>query len=80
MNIGTISGGMGKNIVPESIILAGEVRSLDHERANRQMKEIIETFNRDAKKAGGLAACRWQELCKMSLCQHRPGKDQGPSK
>lgn len=61
VNIGTISGGMGKNIVPESIILAGEVRSLDHERANRRMKEIIETFNRDAKKAGGLAACRWQE-------------------
>ncbi len=44
MNIGTISGGLANNIVPEICVVTGEVRSLDHEKACRIIEEIRKTF------------------------------------
>ena len=53
VNVGTIEGGTGKNIVPEKIRLTGEVRSLQTEKANRKVEEIEEIFKAEALKAGG---------------------------
>ena len=44
MNIGTVRGGKANNIVPEECIVTGEVRSLDHEKAQRIVGQIRETF------------------------------------
>ena len=61
VNIGTITGGTANNIVPESVRLTGEVRSLDHEEAVRKMREIFEVFDSAARNAGGAAFCRQDE-------------------
>lgn len=52
VNVGTIEGGMARNIVPEKIKLSGEVRSLEHDRAVKQINQIKEELKRCAKKAG----------------------------
>ena len=44
MNIGTIKGGKANNIVPETCIVTGEVRSLDHKKAYRIVNQIRKAF------------------------------------
>lgn len=44
VNIGTIEGGLARNIVPELCFLQGEVRSLNHEKALAQAEEIKGIF------------------------------------
>jgi len=51
-NIGIISGGTGKNIVPDSVLLEGEVRSLDHRKALSVIQSIEETFAKAASEIG----------------------------
>lgn len=46
INIGTIEGGMARNIVSESCILNGEVRSLNHERAVEEAELIKQVLER----------------------------------
>lgn len=50
-NIGTINGGTGKNIVPDSVVVEGEIRSLSHEKAlsvveniRKEFEETVESF------------------------------------
>lgn len=44
MNIGTIRGGKANNIVPDTCIVTGEVRSLDHNKALGIIEHIKEIF------------------------------------
>ena len=53
VNFGTISGGSGRNIVPEEIWIEGEIRCLEHERALCEADLIREIFEKAAKKYGG---------------------------
>lgn len=54
VNFGVIHGGIGKNIVPEDIYLEGEIRSLRHENAWREVRKITESFEKAAKALGGV--------------------------
>lgn len=47
-NIGKISGGSGTNIVPESCLAEGEIRSLNHEKAMELLKTYQKTFQEEA--------------------------------
>ena len=51
VNIGTIAGGLGTNIVPEKCIIKGEVRSLTNEKARRQAELIRKQFERSCSAA-----------------------------
>ncbi len=55
VNFGMISGGTGKNIVPERIRIGGEVRSSSHEAARTTVDQIFRCFRENAGKAGGKA-------------------------
>lgn len=55
VNIGKISGGTATNIVPDQVILEGEVRSYSHEKALGQMEDIRRIFGETAQNAG--ASC-----------------------
>jgi len=60
-NIGLIKGGKATNIVPDSVFLQGEVRSLVKEKMETLTKEISETFARVAAAEG--ARCDfWAEF------------------
>lgn len=45
-NIGVITGGKATNIVPDSVVLHGEVRSHNEEKLNRVTRQILERFQR----------------------------------
>ncbi len=45
VNIGTISGGKAKNVVPDLCVLQGEIRSLSHEKAVALGEEIKSVFD-----------------------------------
>jgi len=53
VNFGTIRGGSGRNVVPEEILLEGEIRCLDHEKALCEADLIRKIFEKAAKKYGG---------------------------
>ena len=53
VNFGTISGGSGRNIVPEEIWIEGEIRCLEHEKALCEADLIKEIFEKAAKIYGG---------------------------
>ena len=55
MNVGQIEGGGTTNIVPESCVCRGEVRSFDHEKALRTLEDIRRTAQETAKEAGARA-------------------------
>lgn len=55
VNIGTICGGKGKNIVPAECYVTGEIRSMDHEHAKDQAEQIRCIFEEKAALAGGRA-------------------------
>ena len=46
VNVGLIEGGSAPNIVPDKVVITGEIRSLSHEKALEQAKLIEETFLR----------------------------------
>lgn len=52
LNIGLISGGTGLNIVPDTCVVKGEVRSLNHEKAKRQAELVRRQIERAASAAG----------------------------
>lgn len=58
-NIGLISGGDGINIVPESCVVKGEIRSLNHQKAVAAARHYREVFQECAKKYG--AQPEWKE-------------------
>ena len=52
VNIGTIHGGTGVNVVPESCVVEGEVRSFRHESALSRYEKIRESFLSAAGESG----------------------------
>ncbi|MEE1228340.1 MAG: M20/M25/M40 family metallo-hydrolase [Lachnospiraceae bacterium] len=52
LNIGTITGGVGTNIVPEICTITGEIRSYVHEKAMKALENLAEIFRECAKEAG----------------------------
>lgn len=55
VNLGTISGGTGKNIVPDEVYLTGEIRSMSSEKAEYWLNQVTDAFRRAAEQAGGTA-------------------------
>ena len=55
VNLGTIQGGTARNIVPDSCIITGEIRSMEHEKALAQAEKIRQIFEQEAKREGGKA-------------------------
>lgn len=55
VNFGTIQGGIQRNIVPNTCVITGEIRSLVHEKALEQMEKIKTVFETAAEQAGGKA-------------------------
>lgn len=55
VNFGVISGGEGRNIVPAKIHMQGEVRSLNHQKAQEQANLIRNCFLREAEALHGKA-------------------------
>lgn len=53
VNFGLIEGGTGRNIVPASVRIQGEIRSLIHEKALERAGVIREIFLEEAEKRGG---------------------------
>lgn len=51
-NIGIISGGKATNIVPDSVTIQGEARSLDHAKLAAQTKHMCDTLQKAADKFG----------------------------
>ncbi|HHT17138.1 MAG TPA: M20/M25/M40 family metallo-hydrolase [Papillibacter sp.] len=52
VNIGLIEGGKATNIVPETCIVRGEVRSLRHDKAMQRAQYAVREFERAAKAVG----------------------------
>lgn len=52
VNVGTIEGGLARNIVPENCVLKGEVRSLTHEKSLAEVENIRKAFNEVADQMG----------------------------
>jgi tripeptide aminopeptidase len=48
VNIGLIEGGLATNIIPDTCVLRGEVRSLSHEKTKKQLDTIRRQFERSA--------------------------------
>lgn len=57
VNIGTIDGGLARNIVPEWCMMEGEVRSMDHNRALEMVYEVYQTCLKTAEQNG--ATCEF---------------------
>ncbi|MDY4971223.1 MAG: M20/M25/M40 family metallo-hydrolase [Lachnospiraceae bacterium] len=55
VNLGTITGGSGKNIVPEEVYLTGEIRSMNPEKADYWLQQVTDIFRQEAESAGGSA-------------------------
>ncbi len=52
VNVGMITGGNATNIVPDSCVVKGEVRSLSHEKALKQVEYVKTQFEHSAFAAG----------------------------
>lgn len=52
LNVGTIRAGTADNIVPESCVCTGEIRSFDHEAARKLSQTIRRIFEEEAEKEG----------------------------
>lgn len=61
VNFGMINGGAGINIVPEKIVIEGEVRSLAHDKAIAAVKNLEHVFSRIAKEQNGTAEVSYSE-------------------
>ena len=61
LNFGTITGGTADNIVPDRVVVTGEVRSFSHEEALRLVDEVFTRFAQTAENFGGTVQCRSRE-------------------
>ena len=52
VNIGTFNGGKARNIVPDRVVITGEIRSLDDAKADAQLQAVRESFERHAREIG----------------------------
>ena len=60
-NIGTITGGTAKNIVPEQCVCTGEVRSFSHENAVHWIGKIRDTFSDAVSQRGAAFTMKTKE-------------------
>lgn len=51
LNVGMINGGLGTNIVPDTCVVKGEVRSINHEKAKKQAELVRKQFERSCSAA-----------------------------
>lgn len=63
INIGTISGGTASNIVPDSCVMTGEIRSLSDEDAREQMLKIAEIVQSSAEAYGAKSEIQSSRKC-----------------
>lgn len=61
VNIGTIDGGIARNIIPESCTVTGEIRSFHNDRARRELEQIQSIFQKYAESYHGQIEFTWQE-------------------
>ncbi len=52
-NIGMIQGGRARNIVPDQVIVDGEVRSLENERLASLTRQLTDSFSKTVEREGG---------------------------
>lgn len=72
-NIGTITGGTAKNIVPEQCVCTGEVRGFSHEKVRRHIEEIRHVFAEAAAMYGASFEMETQEiLCAYAVPEDAP--------
>lgn len=62
VNIGTIHGGTGKNVVPELAVVEGEIRSSKAEGAERILEKVRQTFLEAALGVGATASVLADEM------------------
>ena len=73
VNFGTIQGGSGKNIVPEEVVIEGEIRGFDHEKALEQVENIREIFKKSANKyQGEIEFCFTEHIRSYSVSEKEP--------
>lgn len=58
-NVGSISGGSATNVVPPSVSMTGECRSLDSERVEQVRAAMHDAMTRAAGRAGGEVSIEW---------------------
>ena len=63
VNVGTIKGGSADNVVAESCIVTGEVRSFEDASARKQLEKIKAVFESTAKKFGAKVDFSTETLC-----------------
>ena len=63
VNIGTISGGTNDNIVPDSCIVTGEIRSLSNDKAFQQLNKISDIMKDAAEKYGASVSVKNSKNC-----------------
>lgn len=52
-NIGTIKGGLARNIVPDEVVVDGEVRSIDDEKLKLFTGQLTDSFQKTVEREGG---------------------------
>jgi len=57
-NIGMIHGGRAGNIIPDTVVISGEIRSYSHEQALLLLEEVKEVFRQKTQQLGGEALIR----------------------
>ncbi len=62
VNIGAVSGGGSTNVVPDSALLTGEMRSFSEASFSKIQQEIDETCQAAASARGGTAVVQWEDV------------------
>lgn len=62
VNIGVIEGGTRTNVVPETTIIKGEVRSFDNDSAMVHVEKILRTFEEEAKAIGATVDTSYERV------------------
>jgi len=58
-NIGIINGGTATNVVPDLIVLEGEIRTDFLDQGEQMMATVIDDFEKAAARLGGSVRCKW---------------------
>lgn len=70
-NIGVISGGKATNIVPDSVLVQGETRSLDGAKKDQQTRDMVEKIKAAADESGATADVRVENLYSNFRIDHQ---------
>jgi tripeptide aminopeptidase len=62
VNVGMINGGRAINIVPDEVVIEGELRSLNARKLERQAVQIEESLKKGAAKVGAEVSVEWERL------------------